>query len=347
MLAGKWCLFAWSRCIQCEDEYVDAETDLWNIAQRKPDAKTLKQNNLVNIWSESKAAHAANLHYAHTSSPSQEQRYVCVGNIEISVQELFTRGLVNCCAIGFTYNGNNFLAHVTAMMDKYDIVDSIQNNFDIVKLQRDPAFKIVMWCGTHKYKEFAQGAVKSALEILALDSKLINTTYLDGVDEYSEVGVNARGTFCKLHVPKSWQSADAIIVRQDTAVVSEKELLTDRLIGSSALGFSFGGLNFLALVDNCTTVDSITSVIERNFDVQKLRADKSLSLVMWNGEINRLKLSERTIIEALKKLRLEQKLSNQSEYITTHSEVGVNQTQGPFSAVPNKEVSRSFFSFRF
>jgi hypothetical protein len=71
---------------------------------------------------------------------------------------------------------------------------------------------------------------------------------LDNTDEYAEVGVNSSGFYCINKPPQPWGNLNGIVVRQSTAVASDKELVTDRLQAGSAIGFYFQGLNFLALI---------------------------------------------------------------------------------------------------
>jgi hypothetical protein len=331
MPSGKWCLFAWTQCLQDEDDIEREVKDPWAISQSDElYAQNKSENEMINAWTRSKSRAADLLKFKHASLPSTDQIYVHAGTIRINRKELVTSSLICCCAIGFTYAEQNFLAHVTPGMNDEDIISAIDSNFNVYKMQADANFRIVMWCGSHRFKERAQIIVKAALEELRLDGKLINATHIDGIDEYSDIGVNLRGTFCKLNKPKSWKSADAIIVRQNTMIVSENELLTDRFFGCSALGFTFGGKNFLALVDNGTRVSEIKSAIVQNFDIEKLKADDTFTMVMWTGAGNQLRFSERTIKETVKELGLTEKLINKNVDVRSYSEVGVNVTKGPF-----------------
>jgi hypothetical protein len=336
---GKWCFFSWRRSKKVD--YAD-ESVLWGILQSdKSDKKTIADFKMVDAWAKSKSARADELQYRYKSAPSEDSIHVRAGYANVSHKELTTSSLVCCCAFSFTFGGKNFLAHVNPESSPANIANYIEEEFNIDRLRKDDNFLIVMWCGTHRDKEFAQLIVKATLERLELEHKLINTTFIDGIDEYSNVGVNIHGTFSKQIIPQSWKSADAIIVRQDTAIVSNKELLTDRLLGFSAVGFTDGVNNFLALVDNLTRVATIVSAIENNFNIDKLKADDKFTIVLWiTSKTNELLInkivggySHRTIKSTLKKLGLEAKINYWKGEISEYSEVGVNVTDGPFCEV--------------
>lgn len=313
----------------CRNQEPDDPIDvLWHQAQKNVDVLSSSQKSELNRWISlaSSANHTSNI----SQSSNQSNRFYVPVAYEAIMErndELYTTGLFCCTALAIQTDEQNFLAHINSSTNESELYNTI------AKIKSDQHCQIVIWSGKNRYFELSLYIAMKVLFDLHLLSQVEIRSILDNTDEYAEVGVNSSGFYCINKSPQPWGNINGIVVRQSTAVASDKELVTDRLQAGSAIGFSFQGLNFLALIDNGTFLSSIEQIIRSNFNISELQNSSTVQIHVWHTGNNITLFSQLTVSKLLQKLSLSSKIIDHS----IGQEVGIN-SEGP---IYNKSLRKT------